>query len=173
MNFNPHPEPEEFVKNMPPITSPDDINPDGLLNLAEALIRSTKKSYISTAKARFQTTGKWNHRKERDNSYDMRFVERDPYGLFKVVGDVTADDIFDAWDKEMLKTIKKGDYVKIVTRNTSFPIHTVCEVVKDVKIDSDRPEYRWYILQRVDDKIKIKVTLDDIELYPKLPSLKK
>lgn len=169
MKLNPHPEPEEFVKNMPPITSADDINPDGLVNLAEALIRSTKKYYISRAKAAY-TTSHWNHRK--DNSEALNFVRRDPYGLFKVVGDVTADDIFDAWDKEMLKTIKKGDYVKIVTRNTSFPIHTVCEV-KDVKIDSDRPEYRWYILQRVDDKIKIKVTLDDIELYPKLPSLKK
>ena len=156
-----HVEESEFVKAMPPL-SEIDIHPDGLVNLAEALIETTKKDYISLAKMRYQTS-RWDHNKDFSNP--LNFVRRDPYGLFKNFGNgLEADDIFDAWDKLMLKDIRKGDYVKVVTRNTSFPLGSVCEVVA-LRTDATYPEYGYYILE--DEHHKCKATIDDIELYPK------
>lgn len=167
MNLNPRPQPSEFVDNMPPL-SDIEIHPDGIVNLAEALIETTKKDYISLAKSRYQTSH-WDHRKDFSNP--LNFVRRDPYGIFKAFGNgLEADDIFAAWDKLMLKEIKKGDYVKIITHNTMFPIDSICEVISLKNETADGFHYgQYYIVEREGDPHKARVSLNDIELYPRSP----
>ena len=167
-----HVEESAMVKALPPL-SEIEVHPDGLINLAEALIETTKKDYIALAKARYQASH-WDHHKDFSNP--LNFVRRDPYGLFKNIGNgLGADDIFDAWDKLMLKSIKKGDYVKVISHNTSCPIGTVCEVIKLRTDQYYQARDGYYIIRYRTPGVKyrdIKVTIDDIELYPKLPNRK-
>lgn len=146
-----------------PLTA-ENINMDGVLHLAEALIKNTKRAYISVAKARFQTTGNWDHRKERNAT--LQFVREDPYHIFYSFGTlVSAEDIFDAWDKEMLKDIAKNDWVQVITSNTGL-MRNAIGWINGIRMEGIKKDHKLYhVITPTGNQTWC--TIDDIELLPR------
>ena len=108
-----------------------------VIGLLAAVVEQAKDDYISIAKEEYARKGLWN-RKDFDRkrlsghmamaySSAVKFINKDPY---HAMDNFSPDEIFDAWDKQMLHDLHTGDQVKILSDNTRLPKDTICKIEK-------------------------------------------